>query len=78
MKRLLTLFTSLILIFGFIAAIALPIYLIIVTMILDKTLPNWFVIVNLILSFLEVMFFISLLLLQNDNKANSIFGRKTN
>lgn len=77
MKKVLTILASLMLIFGFIAAIALPVYLIIATMILGKILPDWFAIINLILSFLEIMFFISLLLLQNDNKANSIFGRKT-
>lgn len=77
MKKVLTIFASLMLIFGFIAAIALPVYLIIVTMILDKILPDWFATINLILSFLEILFFISLLFLQNDNKANSIFGRKT-
>lgn len=77
MKKLLTVFTLLMFIFGFIAAVALPIYLIIVTMMLGKILPDWFAIITLILSFLEIVFFISLFLLQNEDRANSIFGRKT-
>lgn len=77
MKKVLTIFASLMLIFGFISAVALPIYLIIVTMILDKILPDWFATINLVLSFLEIMLFISLMLLQDNDRANSVFGRKT-
>lgn len=78
MKNLITILASILFIFGFIAAVSLPIYLIIVTAILGKILPDWFAVINLILSFLEIMLFIALMLLQNNDRANSVFGRKTN
>lgn len=60
MKKVSNILIMFIMMFGLLANISMPIYLIVATSSLKEILPHWFIIVNLILSGLMLIFIIML------------------